>query len=139
MRPDSADVQLLTQLGFVAAGRGDAPLALRIFDALALLRPHRAFAFVGIACALMNAGRANEAVQRLQAVHLPAGAEADMLHAFQALALQLAGRAGESAHLLRQTAPRRQQGLPSAGALLASRLLGEDPGTAPAPPPTLPI
>lgn len=133
MLPDPADIQLLTQVGFVAAGRGDAPQALRIFEALAFMRPTRAFAFVGLACALMNAGRAAEAVQRLQAVHLPAGPEADMLQAFQALALQLAGRAGESVHLLRQIAARVHLAPPSEGAQLAARLLGEGPGAAASP------
>lgn len=130
MLPDPADIQLLTQVGFLAAGRGNAPQAVRIFDGLALLRPQRAFAFVGLACALMNAGRAAEAVQRLQAVHLPDGPEADMLHTFHALALQLAGRAAESSHLLRKTA-RAQQQSPSEGARLAARLLGEHRGSAP--------
>lgn len=129
--PDADDIRLLTQVGFLAAGRGDAPRALRIFDALALLRPQRAFGFVGLASALMNAGRAPEAVQRLQTVCLPAGPESDMLEAFRGLALQLAGRASESTALLRRIVLRPRQGPPSEGTLLAARLLGENLDAAP--------
>lgn len=120
---DSSDIRLLTQLGFLAAGRGDVSRALRIFEALALLRPHAAFAFVGLASALMNGGRATEAVQRLQSVRLPSGPEADMLQAFLGVALQLAGRTAESRAVLRQTM--LDAATPSEGALLAARLLGE--------------
>ncbi|MFC7206472.1 tetratricopeptide repeat protein [Comamonas endophytica] len=96
MLPDASDIRLLTQVGFLAAGRGDVPRALRIFNALALLRPGQAFSFVGLACALMNAARAPEAVQKLQAACLPPGPESDLVQAFQGLALQLAGRAGKA-------------------------------------------
>lgn len=133
--PEAADVQLLTQIGFLAAGRGDAPRALRIFEALVLLRPQRAFAYVGLAATLLNAGRAMDAVQRLQTVRLPAGPEADMLEAFTGLALQLAGRSGESAYVLRQVVDRAQQGGASEGALLAARLRGEDLDPSPRPEP----
>ncbi len=125
--PDAHDIQLLTQLGFMAAGRGDAARALRIFEALALARPDRAFAFVGQASALMNTGRALEAVQRLQSVKLPDGPEADMLEAFKGLALQLAGRTGERTYVLRQLVGRARTTPPSEGVLLAARLLGTRP------------
>lgn len=131
MLPDASDVQLLTQVGFLAAGRGDVTRALRIFEALAVLRPDRAFAFVGLASALMNAGRASEAAQRLQSVSLPTGPEADMLNSFRSLALQLAGRPGESTYLLRQIVTRSRHTTASEGALLASRLLGEDVSATP--------
>lgn len=134
--PDACDIRLLTQVGFLAAGRGDVPRALRIFNAMALLRPRQAFSFVGLACALMNAARAPEAVQRLQAVCLPPGPESDMLQAFQGLALQLAGRAGESTYLLRQIVQRAGKDTPSEGARLAASLLGEELGAAPVPLPT---
>lgn len=133
--PEAADVQLLTQVGFLAAGRGDAPRALRIFEALALLRPERAFVYVGLAATLLNAGRAMEAVQRLQAVRLPPGPETDMLDAFKGLALQLADRSGESTYVLRQVVNRARPGRVCEGALLAARLLGEDLSPSPGPEP----
>ena len=137
--PSKDDVQLLAQVGFLAAGRGDAAAALRIFEALALLQPDRAFAYVGQATALLNAGRASEAAQRLHAVHLPAGSEADMLEAFRGLALQLAERRGESTYVLRRLADRARQPGASEGALLAARLLGEDLIAVSSPEPVLSI
>jgi len=125
MLPESDDIQLLTQAGFLAAGLGNTAAALRIFEALAVLRPHHAFGYVGLGSALMNAGRAAEAVQRLQAVSLPPGAEADMLDSFTAVALQLAGRHSESRSLLRQLVLRASPAAPSHGARLAAHLLGE--------------
>lgn len=136
--PDKDDVQLLIQVGFLAAGRGQVAAALRIFEALAVLRPDQAFAFVGMGSALMNAGRAAEAVQRLQAVSLPPGAEADMLDSFKAVALQLAGRHSESRSLLRQLLLRAGQAAPSPGARLAARLLGEASDMQPRPAPAGP-
>ncbi|WP_159910928.1 M48 family metallopeptidase [Pantoea sp. 18069] len=137
--PEPPDVQLLTQVGFLAAGRGDAPRALRIFEALALLRPDHAFAFVGLATALLNAGRAIDAVQRLHTVRLPDGPESDMLEAFKGLALQLAGRSSESTYVLRQVVGRARTATASEGALLAARLLGEDLNAALRPAPVLSI
>ncbi len=137
--PSSDDVQLLTQVGFLAAGRGDVAAALRIFEALALLRPDRSFAFVGLTIALLNAGRASEAVQRLDTVHLPGGPESDMLEAFKGLALQFAERRGESTYVLRRVAGRARQAGASEGALLAARLLGEDRVAVSSPEPVLSI
>lgn len=134
--PSKDDMQLLTQVGFVAAGRGDVAAAQRIFEPLALLRPECSFAYVGLATALLNAGRATQAVQRLQAVHLPAGPDADMLDAFKGLALQLACRGGESTYVLRQVVRRARAASASEGALLASRLLGEDLAVPPEPVPS---
>lgn len=128
--PSNDDVQLLTQVGFLAAGRGDAAAALRIFEALALLRPDRSFAYVGLAVALLNAGRAGEAVQRLDAVRLPGGPELDMLEAFKGLALQFAERRGESTYVLRRIVGRARPADASPGALLAAGLLGEEIGAA---------
>ena len=131
--PDKPDLQLLTQVGFLAAVRGDLRRALRIFEALALLRPERAFPFVGLVTAFMHSGRASEAVARLQAVCLPAGPESDMLEAFRGLALQLAGRQSESTYVLRQVVMGARHAAPSEGALFASRLLGENIAAAPRP------
>ncbi|MBS7777592.1 tetratricopeptide repeat protein [Acidovorax sp. CCYZU-2555] len=135
--PSKDDLQLLTQVGFLAAGRGDVAAALRIFEALALLRPDRSFAYVGLATALLNAGRAGDAVQRLDTVHLPRGPELDMLEAFKGLALQFAERRGESTYVLRQIVGRARQADASPGALLAAGLLGEALSAASPPEPAL--
>lgn len=133
MLPARRHAHLLTQVGFLAAGRGDVARAQRIFEALALLRPGRCFAHIGLATALLNASRATDAVQKLQAVRLPDGPEQDMLEAFKGLALQLAGRSGESAYVLRRVAGRARHAGASEGALFAARLLGEAPLSGPDP------
>ena len=65
---DSDDIHLMTQVGFIAAGRADVHHAERIFGALALARPQHDFPHVGMAAALLNAGRPGEATRLLRAV-----------------------------------------------------------------------
>lgn len=124
---DSDAIRLLTEIGFLAAGKADVDRARRIFDALALVRPDRAFPFIGSATALLNTGRAREAAMLLfkAKAGLPAGNESDMVAAFLGLALQLDGRNGESVHVLRHLAdaPDHEK---SEGWRLARRLLGEN-------------
>ena len=124
---ESTDIQLLTQLGFMAAGRADTAHSQRIFDALALLRPQHAFAHIGMACAWMNAGKASQAVQHLSRVRLPAGDEADMIDAFHALALQLAGHAHQSTKLLEQLVQRTHAHTDSRARRMALSMLGQLP------------
>ena len=111
---DSDDIHLMTQVGFIAAGRADVHHAERIFGALALARPQHDFPHVGMAAALLNAGRPGDAT--------------DMVQAFHGLALQLDRRPGEATRLLRAVAARAQNiATPSEGARLACKLLGEPP------------
>jgi len=125
---DREDIRLLVEIGFLAAGRGLLSQAEAIFTAVLLLRPDKAVGYVGMAMALLNAGRAADAIICLQEARLPTGEEDDLVRAFQGLALQLDRRAFESVGLLRALA---YQPLPAAGAtegmLLARRLLGEPP------------
>ena len=95
------EIKLLTEIGFVAAGRGDVKHATIIFAALQRLRPQRAFAYVGQALALMNALRHDEAAVLLDraAEHVLASEQAE-LNVFRGLALQLAGRSSESVRAL---------------------------------------
>ena len=79
--------------------------------------------------ALLNAGRAGDAVAYLQKqAQMPAGEEADLVNAFLGLALQQDARANEATRTLRSVAPDAKNTNPSEGALLAQRLLGERPG-----------
>lgn len=98
---------MLTEIGFLAAGRGDIPKAEAIFGALRSLRPQRAFAYVGLAVAYLNADRQEEAAQllwqSLAQVDDP-GERAD-IEAFRGLALQLAGRHSESIKALESAGP----------------------------------
>ena len=85
-----------------------------------------------MATALLNAGRAGDAVTCLEKARLPPGEDADMVQAILGLALQLDARASEATRVLRavaMTAPEPQDNsMPaSEGTLLARRLLGETP------------
>jgi thioredoxin-like negative regulator of GroEL len=105
---DSNDIRLLTEVGFLASARADVPRAEAIFGALACVRPDRNFAYVGLAMAYLNAGRADEAAQVLgRGAGLVNAQEAPVLEAVRALALQMAGRAAESQRVLLAAAPTR--------------------------------
>lgn len=131
---DSKDIGLLVEIGFIASGRGDVEHAKAIFDALLLLRPERAFAHVGYAVALMNAGRFADASTFLKAARLPEGRESDMVEALLGLALQLEGRAGESEQVLRAVVTRSEGvQMVNDGVRLAQALLGQSSRQAPGP------
>lgn len=124
---ETEDIRLLTQIGFIASGRADVQRAEVIFSALLHDRADRAFPYLGIATALLNAGRTGEAVMHLERAALPAGEEADMVQAFLGLSLQLDARASESLRVLRKVAQQYESAPPTPGSLLAQRLLGEQP------------
>lgn len=97
----STDIRLLTEVGFLAAAQGDVRRAEVIFRALQRVRPAASFPYVGLAAALMNAGRADEAVRVLdEGVEEGGPQDLPELQAFRGLALQLAGRASESMRAL---------------------------------------
>ncbi|WP_051237486.1 hypothetical protein [Ottowia thiooxydans] len=126
--PDSDEIRLLTEIGFLASAKGDVARAEVIFGALLLLRPERAFAHVGLATALMNAHRAGDAASHLATARIPAGADADMVQAMHGIALQLDGRISQSQRVLREVARRSDSAdEPSDGTRLARKLLGEGP------------
>ena len=98
---DAGDIRLLTEVGFLAAARGDVKHAEIIFGALEVVRPHNNFPYVGLGVAYLNAGHADKAVQTLaRGVGLIDAQDAEELVAFHALALQLAGRTSESQRAL---------------------------------------
>lgn len=102
--------------------------AEKIFGALLHVRPERAFGHIGLATALLNAGRAGDAAARLARARASDGEEADLVQAFLGLALQLDGRAGEAMRVLRPVAARGDNQRPAEtteGVRLAQRLLGQ--------------
>lgn len=101
---DPDDVNLLTQIGFLAAARGDAKRAEVIFGALLRVRAERAFAHVGLAMTWLNAGRAGDAVAHLRNVRLADKEDNDLVQAFLGLALQLDARASEAQRVLTSVA-----------------------------------
>lgn len=121
---EEGDVRLLAQAGFLAAGVGDVARARVVFDALRPLRPDRAWPWLGVASALLNARKPAEAARLLEPVQLPHAGEQAMVRAFLGLALQLDERSGESLRVLRAVAADAAVA-DSEGARLARRMLGE--------------
>lgn len=98
---DSDEIKLLTEVGFLSASRGDVSRSERIFGALIQVRPQRAFAYIGLAVAYMNARRNDDAVLLLErARNLVTHVELGELNAILGLALQLAARRAESVRAL---------------------------------------
>lgn len=61
----SSDVRLLSDIGFVAACSGQLERAVQIFQALTLFRPLRAFPYLGLAVANLNAKKPAEAISAI--------------------------------------------------------------------------
>jgi hypothetical protein len=115
----AADMQLLQDLAFVAAGGAFVADTDAIAAGLAQLRPASAGPLIAQALARLNAGRADEAVACLQR-ELPGadGHEQALQQSFLGLALQIAGRQAESRRVLQAVA-----GHPAAG--VARAMLGQ--------------
>ena len=115
----AADLQLLQDLAFVAAGGAFVADTDAIAAGLAQLRPASAGPLIAQALARLNAGRADEAVACLQR-ELPGadGHEQALQQSFLGLALQIAGRQAESRRVLQAVA-----GHPAAG--VARAVLGQ--------------
>jgi len=127
------EARLLVEVGFLAAGAGDVKRADTIFTALQALRPGRAYPLIGQAVALMNAGRAHEAVARMEQARGADAVEQSQIDAWHGLALQLSGHAGQGRRVLEQAASQGQ----GEGRMLARGLLGleaENTGGGPARP-----
>ncbi|MHA3904750.1 hypothetical protein ACTPOE_14625 [Castellaniella sp. WN] len=118
---EAADAHFLTEVGMLAASRGDVPHADAIFNALRRARPDRAYPLVGLAVARLNAGRAAEAARLFEDADFVDPEERALARAWRGLALQLSGRVAESRRALADAAA-----LPGEGGLLARRMLGLD-------------
>lgn len=125
----SNEIQLLTALGFVAAGAKLSVQAMRIFEALAQVRPNRAFPYVGMACVRMNREQSEEAVAVLDRGLRVVGDEARStdpqelahLYAWRGLALHSASRKRESELDLKRA---HSLGLDGATASMVGTMLG---------------
>ena len=106
----SSDVRLLSDIGFVAACSSQRERAVQIFQALTLFRPLRAFPYLGLAVANLNAKRSNEAILALALGRRVLGASPDrsteaqedfaMLGVFEGLAAHADGRRTEGLLLM---------------------------------------
>lgn len=94
------EIRLLAEIGFIASNQGNVPHAKAIFEALLLVRPDKAMAYVGQGWALIKAGKFADASSFLAAANLPEGVESDTVEALLGLALQLEGRVCESTRIL---------------------------------------
>ncbi|MFA5487775.1 MAG: hypothetical protein WC284_01040 [Candidimonas sp.] len=105
------NLNMLAEVGFLGAARGDVARAERIFKPLALVRPGRAFPLIGLAVAYMNAGRAIDAVRILEgAPSLSDPAERQVLDVWRGFALQQAGNLHASRRLLERVVRQADQG-----------------------------
>lgn len=96
LQPD--ELRLLAETGFLAAARGDLKNAHTIFAAIRLCRPEAASSYVGMAMALLNTSRHDEALAQLEeGLRLCRPSDQADLSAIRALALKVTGRASESA------------------------------------------
>lgn len=92
-------VQNLMEVGYVAAGRGLAPLAERIFAGVEAARPDSPAPAIGRAVAAMNIGEPGEAVELLRA-SAEKHPDSDVTKSFLGLALRQAGLNQQSDQLL---------------------------------------
>lgn len=87
----SEEIRLMAAIGFMSAKAGCLVPAVRIFEALAVLRPGHSFPYIGMAIAYMAIGMASEAVYVLRDRAIPACGENHDLGLWLGLALQQAG------------------------------------------------
>ena len=99
---DSAEVRLLTELGFLAAAKADTRRAELIFDSLELLRPQGVFVYAGLAFAYLNAALYQQCLAVLDRglLRMESDPDKQVLQAVRALAFSWAGRASESTRAL---------------------------------------
>jgi hypothetical protein len=128
----SSDVRLLSDIGFVAACSSQRERAVQIFQALTLFRPLKAFPYLGLAVANLNAKKPAEAILALalgKRVLAAAPIQSDdvkedyaMLGVFEGLAAQADNRRIEGLKLIEGAL----DGAPSSGPAyrLGQRLLG---------------
>lgn len=102
MQVDADQLRMLAQIGFIAAARARVADAEAIFAAIAIERPTRAAAYMGLAIAYLTSGRSQDALAALdRGLAVQGQSETAELHALRGVTLQLSGRASESLQALR--------------------------------------
>lgn len=122
LRPE--EVRRMMEIGLHAAFTGRTDEALRLFEALARLRPGAGFARIGSAQALLAAGREADAVRVLEAAHAQSPDDDDV-RVMLGLALRLARRAAQTERVLRPLLQARGDDGPASR--LARGLMGLPP------------
>lgn len=124
----SEEIRLLSALGFMAARCGQLVPCLRIFEALAILRPATAFPFIGMAIGYLAVGMPQPALQVLEGRASPTASDDPELMLYRSLALKHAGRSSESAaalHAWESASGQRAHDHPLARTLLADTQAAE--------------
>ena len=98
---DPADLQLLAEIGLLAAARGHAARVEPIFEALAALHPENAAAAIGRALAALARRDCDSAIEILKRDGIRARICAAEAKALLAIALTMAGRKAEARSLAR--------------------------------------
>lgn len=91
MEIEQTRIQMLMEIGFLAAGRGEINAAETIFNGIKALRPESESPLIGLAVARMNAGNNQEAIAILRDRALALNPLSDMANSFLGLALKLEG------------------------------------------------
>ncbi len=95
------EIRLLAALGFSAVRMGQLESCIRIFEALALLRPGQAFPFIGMALGYLAVGRPHAAVELLVGRASCSCSDAPDIKLYLSLALQHAGSGSQAVRMLR--------------------------------------
>ncbi|THF57273.1 tetratricopeptide repeat protein [Pseudothauera rhizosphaerae] len=94
------EVRSLVAIGFHGALNGKPQAALRLFEALAELRPEQPFPLIGQALALIGEGKPETAVQLLERSPPELAKHHDTISVFLGLALRLARREHQARSVL---------------------------------------
>jgi predicted Zn-dependent protease len=116
---ESGEVRRLVSIGFHGVFNGKPKAALRLFEALSVIRPNEGFPRIGRALALLAMGRAEEAVRVLEETS-SCRPDDDDVRVYLGMALRLANRGRQSDAVLASVAERPGD---SARTRLAQQLL----------------
>ncbi len=105
MQADTNLVQLLMEIGYLAAGYGFYKEANTIFKGVRAARPKSEFPFIGMAVVKMNQGKYHDAIAVLNDHALRNNPESGLAKSFLGLALKLAGDTRKSREILLQVNP----------------------------------
>ncbi len=122
MKLDPQTLTLLSDLGFIAGGRGMLPLAQKIYEGLMIARPEHESPYIGLAMAMMFSQQPKQAAELLRASALAINPESELARSFLGLALKLDGDVQGAREQLEAVA---ESGSDQAAVELAKNVLGE--------------
>lgn len=108
MNIDSSLLQLLMEIGYLAAGRGLTGAAERIFTGVQAVRPESSYPAISMAIARINAGDFTTAAQYLLEEVAAGRPDNDLSKAFLGMALHLNGMNHESSQILAEVIDNNQ-------------------------------